>query len=103
MPVSNVQFPTFDLLKQPDGRYVLIVSGRAIPSVQRVGQESKSAPAKMFAQQQFRFNRRGTDSGSESNILVVRTGQDGASAEGQGRNPGRVRLSLVKDLIAGTK
>src|ERR1700722_4361577 len=104
MPVADIQFPAFDLLKNSECRDVLVGAGSMFPAIQHVAPNAKTRPAKMFSEKNGRFNGRSVIAGRKSKLPVVITGYDAAHAKSQCRQPrGRVGLRLVKNLITHAK
>ena len=58
MPVAQIQFPVFDLLKNSDGRDVLVGTVGVFPAIQQVAPNTKARPAEMFSENNGRFNGR---------------------------------------------
>src|ERR1043165_7203624 len=90
MPAAGVQLPPLDLLEEPEHGDVLVVGRGALPAKQAVAVHTQTRPAEMFAQQQFRLNRRGPEAGREGEILGIGAGKHRAQAQSQRRRPKRL-------------
>ena len=80
MPVTAVQLPTFVFLIQAHRHDVIVVFGSQIPAIQRITINPESRPAEMFAQQQFRLDRRRTEARGKRDVLTIGAWQHGTGA-----------------------
>src|ERR1043166_4640443 len=85
--LANINFPSFDLLKEANGGDIQIVGGSHIPSIQDVTIGAQPRPAEVLARDELGFNGRRTIARSEDEVLVVGARHDSACAKRQGGNP----------------